>query len=269
MINLAKGCDLYRPAVDTWLDHIDLQAQPTCIYIQLTKHIQALAARPITAMKKISGRPPPPVTRTNGDQTKEKILHAAEVLFGENGYDMVSLRDITGKAGVTLALASYHFGTKDNLFKLVISRRAETLNTLRRQRLEKLREDNDLTLRAILDAFMEPLFAQMRSSDEGWPSYVMLLSKLGQSNRWIDILRENFDETATLFIGELRKILPKASEEDLLRTFSLVLHLMLVGVSNNQRLDTLSGGIFRAADLDKTYDVLLRFAVAGMESIRN
>lgn len=217
-----------------------------------------------------SAEPPSlPVTRTNGNLTKEKILNAAEVLFGENGFDMVSLREITGKANVTLALASYHFNTKENLFRQVISRRAKTLNTLRRQRLAKLQEDKHLTLRAILDAFMEPLFHQMRSSDEGWPSYVMLLSKLGQSNRWIEILRENFDETATLFIGELRKILPKASEENLLRTFSLVLHLMLVGVSNNQRLDTLSNGNFRADDLDKTYDVLLRFAVAGMESIRN
>lgn len=44
---------------------------------------------------------------------------------------------------------------------------------------------------------------------------------------------------------------------------------MLVGVSNYQRMVTLSGGIFRAADLDKTYEVLLRFAVAGMESTRN
>lgn len=116
------------------------------------------------------------------------------------------------------------FGTKENLFKQVVSRRATRLNTLRRQRLANLREDNGLTLRAIFDAFMQPLFNQMRSSDEGWPSYVMLLSKLGQSNRWIDILRGNFDETATLFIVEIRKILPKTSEEDLLRTISLVLH---------------------------------------------
>ena len=220
-------------------------------------------------MTKTARRPSPPVTRINGDQTKEKILNAAEVLFGENGCDTVSLRDITSKADVTLALASYHFGKKDNLFKLVISRRANTLNKLRKHRLAALREKNDLTLRTILDAFMEPLFTQMRSSDEGWQSYVMLLSKLGQSNRWLDILRENFDDTATIFIGELRKILPHTSEEDLLRTFSLVLHLMLVGVSKNQRLDTLSGGVFRAADLDRSYDALLRFALAGMESIRS
>src|SRR5690242_1840463 len=81
-----------------------------------------------------------PVTRANGDQTKEKILDAAEELFGEKTFDTVSLRDITNHAGVTLALASYHFGTKDNLFVAVIARRADMLNRMRLERLAELDE---------------------------------------------------------------------------------------------------------------------------------
>lgn len=79
-----------------------------------------------------------PVTRANGDQTKEKILDAAEELFGEKTFDTVSLRDITHHAGVTLALASYHFGTKDNLFVAVVARRADMLNRMRLERLSEL-----------------------------------------------------------------------------------------------------------------------------------
>lgn len=211
----------------------------------------------------------PPVTRINGDQTKEKILNAAEILFGEHGYDMVSLRDITKKAGVTLALASYHFGTKNHLFELVISRRAGTLSTLRINRLAELKQSGTLSLETLLAAFIEPLFIQMENGDQGWQSYVMLLSKIGLSNRWIELIRENFDETAGVFIEELGKVMPDVPHEDMLRAFSMVLHMMLQSVSKNQRLDTLSGGAYQASELDKAYRALLRFSIAGMESARS
>lgn len=217
-------------------------------------------------MTQDSGRSTPVITRINGDQTKKKILDAAEELFGEDGFDTVSLRDITKHAGVALALASYHFKTKANLLEQVIARRAETLNELRQTRLENLKKSGDLTLQSILDAFMEPLFKQTSDSDKGWNSYVMLLSKLGLSNKWLDVIRKNFDDTAEIFIVELRGALPNANEEDLMRSFSLVLHLMLQAVSKHQRLDALSSGAFRADELDKTYAALLRFAVAGMNS---
>ncbi|ATE66212.1 TetR/AcrR family transcriptional regulator [Rhizorhabdus dicambivorans] len=59
-----------------------------------------------------------------GEQTRMRILDAAEELFSVRGYYGVSLRDITVHARVENALASYHFGTKDKLFVAVIERRA-------------------------------------------------------------------------------------------------------------------------------------------------
>ena len=47
--------------------------------------------------------------------TKDKILDAAEKLFGMNGFDATSLRDITAEAQVNLAAVNYHFQTKDSL----------------------------------------------------------------------------------------------------------------------------------------------------------
>ena len=204
------------------------------------------------------------VTRANGDQTKEKIINAAEFLFGGQSFDTVSLRDITNLAGVTLALASYHFGTKENLYAAVVSRRAHTLNEARRKRLAEVEKSGAMTLEALLDAFMRPLFDHMQSGDDGWQAYVMVISKLGQSDTRLEVLKENFDETASLFIKHIRPLLPHLSEEDLMRGFSYVLILMLQAVSKNRRLDSLSSGRYRAADLDKAYKLLLKFVTAGM-----
>jgi AcrR family transcriptional regulator len=206
-------------------------------------------------------------TRSNGDQTREKIIAAAEKLFGQHSFDAVSLRDITNAADVTLALASYHFGTKENLFTEVVARRADVLNQIRRERLAALVGRGGMTVESLLDTFMRPLFEQMQSEDDGWQAYLMLLAKLASNDRWLDHLRSNFDETANLFIAQLKLLLPNLAEENLIRGFSFILVLMLQTVSKNRRVDTLSSGKFKGDDLDVSYQLLLRFSLAGLKAL--
>ncbi len=54
--------------------------------------------------------------------TAEKILAAAEQLFGQHGYDGTSMRDVAQKAGVNKALVFYHYGSKAELFDTIINR---------------------------------------------------------------------------------------------------------------------------------------------------
>src|SRR5476651_99954 len=70
---------------------------------------------------------------------KERILDAAERLFARNGFYGISVRDITEAAGIDVALVSYHFGGKRELFAAVFQRRAELLNPERLAMLEEVR----------------------------------------------------------------------------------------------------------------------------------
>ncbi|GAA3410949.1 hypothetical protein GCM10020370_57210 [Paenibacillus hodogayensis] len=47
---------------------------------------------------------------------KMKILLAAKKLFAKQGFDGTSVRQICDEAGANVALISYHFGGKDNVF---------------------------------------------------------------------------------------------------------------------------------------------------------
>ncbi len=47
---------------------------------------------------------------------RDQILAAARTLFGERGFDGATMRGIAAAAGVDVALISYHFGSKDQLF---------------------------------------------------------------------------------------------------------------------------------------------------------
>ncbi|NTI78512.1 TetR/AcrR family transcriptional regulator [Rhizobium rhizogenes] len=206
-------------------------------------------------------------TSASQDNTRDKILDAAEELFGERTFDTVSLREITQHANVTLALASYHFGTKDRLFADIVARRADVLGQMRRRRLTELDRSSKMTTESILDAFMRPLFEKLTEGGKGWPAYLKILAQLGQTNRWLDLLHDNFDPTAELFLDKLARTLPEVSRPMLMRGFSLSLVAMLQTLSKNRRVDALSGGKVSADDLGEAYDVLMKFSVCGLEGL--
>lgn len=48
--------------------------------------------------------------------SRERILAVAEETFLVDGFDGVSIRELTDAAGVNIALVNYHFGSKRNLY---------------------------------------------------------------------------------------------------------------------------------------------------------
>ena len=87
--------------------------------------------------------------------TKTRILDAAEKLFGKNGFDATSLRDITAEAQVNLAAVNYHFQSKDSLIDAIIERRLGPVN---RRRIEMLDAAGPSpSLEKIVKAFLLPL----------------------------------------------------------------------------------------------------------------
>lgn len=60
--------------------------------------------------------------RTDGIETREAILAAAEIEFAEKGYELASVRTICKAAGANVALANRYFGSKAELYKIVAQR---------------------------------------------------------------------------------------------------------------------------------------------------
>lgn len=61
-------------------------------------------------------------SRSDGERTRGKILAAAEREFAEKGYDLTSVREISRRAGVNVALANRYFGSKEGLYRTVARR---------------------------------------------------------------------------------------------------------------------------------------------------
>lgn len=52
--------------------------------------------------------------------TKQRLLAAAGPLFAERGFAATTMREIADRAGVNLAAANYHFGSKKDLYVAVL-----------------------------------------------------------------------------------------------------------------------------------------------------
>ena len=53
------------------------------------------------------------------NNTKERILAAAEKLFMENDHEAISVRNLCAVAGVSNGSFHHHIGSKENLFKMI------------------------------------------------------------------------------------------------------------------------------------------------------
>jgi AcrR family transcriptional regulator len=199
--------------------------------------------------------------------TRDRILDAAEHLFGERAFDAVALRDIAALAGVNFGLVHYHFRTKDALLEQVVARRAEPVTRARRGRLGKSLARGDVRLEEIVDAYTAPLVELMLSREPGGAAYARLLTQIGGSNRWHGLVETYFDSTAQLFLGEIRKLLRDVPEERLLYGFNYLFSSMLHTVSTHRRIDTLSGGAFSGGDVLRAYPYMIAFICAGLRGV--
>jgi AcrR family transcriptional regulator len=112
--------------------------------------------------------------------TSARILDAAETLFMEHGFEATSLRLITNAAGVNLAAVNYHFGTKEELFEAVLTRRLDPMNQSRLTLLDRYQRDAGsaaLSCERILAALFIPALTLSRDPARGGANFLRLLGR--------------------------------------------------------------------------------------------
>lgn len=204
-------------------------------------------------------------------EKSERILDAAEELFARHGYDGVTMRQISSKAQVDVALASYHFGKKVDLFHAAFNRRAELLSVARReifQALEDQTQGEAQTLEQIIEAFLLPLKLAQENEDPGWRHYLAMVAYVMASPVWNEILMPNvYDKRVTELTDQLKTALPDAKEEDIHWCYHYVSGALAITLAQTGRIDRLSGGKCKSSDFDAAYDRMIPFVAAGFREV--
>ena len=184
--------------------------------------------------------------------TKNKILDAAENLFAIQGFNGTSLREITSRAEVNLAAVNYHFGSKKELIKSVMSRYMNELSPRLELSLVNICEQDNLTLLEVFSAFIEPLLSLNEFKENGTSNFLQLLGR-GYSDsqgflRWF--LTTQYPGVINNFVKAVQKAYPELTAEEMFWRLHFTMGTVVFTMSSSDALIDIA-----KSDFDKTMDI--------------
>jgi AcrR family transcriptional regulator len=171
--------------------------------------------------------------------TKNKILDAAEVLFADTGFNGTSLREITSTANVNLAAVNYHFGSKKELIKAVMSRYMDELSPKLEGALSViLQDENKPNLDEVFLAFIEPLLYLNEFRPNGTSKFLQLLGR-GYTDsqgflRWF--LTTQYPNVFTYFTQAVHKAYPELTTEEMFWRLHFTMGTIVFTMSSSDAL---------------------------------
>jgi AcrR family transcriptional regulator len=126
--------------------------------------------------------------------TRDRILEAARLIFGRDGYDHATIRSIAAQADINPAMVMRYYGNKERLFAAVTEAKPDisAFDAVPKSRLgehivRKLLEawespDTAATRRAILLTAISNETARAKFMGQSQDSYLELLQRFGSAN---------------------------------------------------------------------------------------
>lgn len=200
---------------------------------------------------------------------KLKLVEAAEKLFAANGFDVVSVRDITQAAGSNVAAVNYHFGSRDGLVAVVMTRYLTPVNEARLARLDAVERNwvgQAVPVEEVIDAFVRPLITRTGTSDLSEALYFKLVGRIfSMPNETLPAgVAAQVRVVIERFIRALGMSLSSLKEEELLWRLHFVVGAMIHLLIHGETVERVSQGTAGTPDMEAGVARLLGFAVAGL-----
>lgn len=206
-------------------------------------------------------------TINKGDLTQERILDHAEILFAREGYQAVSVREITSAARCNLAAVNYHFGNKENLYLEVFrSRWAPRAKRIQASFRKSVAAQDSLSSKSVVRALAQAFLEGPLSDEERLRHSQLMIREMTQPTAAFEQVAEEvmqpfFKELA----DKLRSDLPKDLEEEqeMLNVFSIfgmVLYFNFARVA----VSRLTGREYDSAFKARLVEQITEFSLNGL-----
>jgi AcrR family transcriptional regulator len=210
----------------------------------------------------------PSAVRDAENETREKLIVAAENLFALHGYQGVSVRAIAAAAGVNWSLLGYYFRGKEGLLFEVYRRHCNALNAERFQLLKAARaECQPPQLEKVIEAFVLPALsiAQTRAGEVSFSRLRAVLA--AEDSKLLDqLVTENFDSSSAQFIDAFCECLPELPRDEVLWRFHFMLGTIYYTASGPHRIKAFSEGRCDPANVSENVKHLIPFLAAGFRA---
>jgi len=200
--------------------------------------------------------------------TKNKILDSAEILFADKGFNNTSLREITSQAEVNLAAVNYHFGSKKELIKAVMSRYMRELSPRLEAALVLLcKDEKKPTLIDVFSAFVDPLLHLNTFTKNGTSLFLQLLGR-GYTDsqgflRWF--ITTEYPGVFTYFTQAIRKAYPELSAEEIFWRLHFTMGTIIFTMSSSEALIDIAQNDFnQQIDIADVIKKVIPYVAAGV-----
>ena len=213
-----------------------------------------------------------PAPEALSQDTKSRILDAAESLFTEHGFEATSLRSLTAAAGVNLAAVNYHFGTKEELFQAVLTRRLDPMNQERIDLLDRYRRDaggRALSCEKILSAMLIPALRLARDEKRGGKEFLRVLGRAyADPAPFIrNFLSAQYAEMISRFKDAFLEALPHLTKQELTWRLHFVMGALSYTLAGTDALKLMAQVLPNDRDNDeKLLQRLAPFLAAGLKA---
>ncbi|MEW6981977.1 TetR/AcrR family transcriptional regulator [Colwelliaceae bacterium 6471] len=200
--------------------------------------------------------------------TKNKILDAAEQLFADKGFNGTSLREITSQAEVNLAAVNYHFGSKKELIKAVMSRYMNELSPRLESALQTLcNQEAQPSLVEVFSAFIEPLLSLNAFKENGTSNFLQLLGR-GYTDsqgflRWF--LTTQYPTVISSFINAVQRAYPELTPEEMFWRLHFTMGTVVFTMSSSDALIDIAQNDFnKTIDISGVIQQVIPYVAAGV-----
>ena len=207
------------------------------------------------------------MTSESSIDTQTQILDAAEQLFAEQGFGATSLRSIIRAAGVNLAAAHYHFGSKEKLIEATVHRMAKPIVKSQLEQLAVLEAaETPPSVESILRALLQPgLEIIYQTTGERGLIQARLMGRCRTEPTIEPMAQQEFSATSQRFIAALQRVLPQQSHGVVKWKFDLVIAMLIRVLCAADQPDAMLQGK-SPEEIETAIQRLVSFAAPGMKS---
>jgi AcrR family transcriptional regulator len=207
----------------------------------------------------------------SSQETRQRIIEAAEKLFARRGIEGVSIRDITQAAGVNLAAINYHFGTKSALAADVFKHCIDPLNRRRLELLDKVEKTTGSKppkLEAVLEAMIRPAVERGFDQEQDSETFLRLTGRcLSEPNAEIEILvRAHFEKLIRRFDAAFLRALPGLEPEELFWRIKFMVGALHYSLLTCGKQKNLPPKMRKTLDAEGLIQRLVTFTAAGLRA---
>jgi len=206
------------------------------------------------------------------DTTRERLLLAGSRLFGEHGFEAVSLRQLTSEAEANLAAVSYHFGSKEGLIDNLIMRCLEPLQQRRIALLDEIEASSDpdpVPIEEILHTFLLPLVERATANDAwGGEGFLKLMGRCTgeRGYRLPEAAMPIVQTVAARYGAAIGKTLPDLPEDVILWRLHFTFGVLAHTLQHREDLDRITGGRTGNPDHERIVALVVEFCRAGFRA---